>query len=131
VTDVLVVDDDDETREAWADAFLANGFSVHSAADGFAAWQMLENAVIPVVVADLRMPRMSGGVLCERLRENSRLSDTVFIFVSGELTPPAFVRYDCYLRKPVVMEELFSIIDRLLHHSGRHFGTPPAKSEKR
>ena len=67
----------------------------------------------------------------ERLRENSTLSNTVFILVSGELTPTAFVRYDCYLRKPVAMEKLFAVVDRLLHHSGRHFGTISPKSDKR
>ncbi|MGF7136564.1 two-component system response regulator ChvI [Paraburkholderia sp. EB58] len=111
---VLLVDDDGDTLAAWTEACAQGGYSVLAAADGVAAWNILTTAHVDAVVSDLRMPRMSGGLLCERVREQRWLADRVFILVSGELTPPACVRYDCYMRKPLDFGELFAALRRLL-----------------
>lgn len=110
---VLLVDDDSGTLAAWTEGCVQEGYNVLSASDGETAWNVLTTMHVDAVVSDLRMPGMSGGVLCERLREAPWLADKIFILVSGELTPPAFVRYDCYLRKPLDFQELFAALHRL------------------
>ena len=67
-----------------------------------------------IVVADWRMPVMSGSVLCYHVRNEQSLAEIVFILVSGEPSPPAFVYYDGFLRKPLDPSELLSAMDRLL-----------------
>jgi hypothetical protein len=37
---------------------------------------------------------MSGSALCSHIRSVPRLAELVFILVSAEPSPPAFVRYD-------------------------------------
>jgi two-component system response regulator ChvI len=111
---VLLVDDDSDTLATWTEACAQGGYNVLTAADGEAAWNILTTTHVDAVVSDLRMPRMSGGLLCERMREQRLLADRVFILVSGELTPPAFVRYDCYMRKPLDFGELFAALSRLM-----------------
>jgi two-component system response regulator ChvI len=129
MTTLLLVEDDAGTLEAWAEACSQEGYSIHCAYDGLAAWELLTTKPVDVVISDLRMPRMSGGVLCERIRESRTLSDTIFILVSGELTPPAFVRYDCYLRKPLPMAELLATVLRLATSADRNFGAGPTRSK--
>lgn len=110
---ILLVDDDESTLEGWR-AALSLTHEVVTACDGFEAWDKLLAQSVDAVVADLRMPRMSGGVLCERIREHPRLGVLPVLLVSGELSPPAFVRYDSYLRKPVDPRQLQETIERLL-----------------
>jgi CheY-like chemotaxis protein len=69
---------------------------------------------VDVVVADWRMPVMSGSELCHRLRTVPGLPDVAFILISGEPSPPAFVSYDGFLRKPVDGDVLLATMRRLL-----------------
>lgn len=115
----LLVDDEPATLDAWATAFQQAGYEILTAHDGVEAFDLLRTAKVDYVIADLRMPRMSGGVLCERMRDDATIADAIFILVSGELTPPAFVRYDGYFRKPLDMAALFETMQRLRSSSER------------
>lgn len=115
MTTVLLVDDDPETLAAWAICCAQEGYGVQTSRDGQHALSLLDAMRIDIVVADWRMPRMSGSALCQAVRNNPVLADTLFILVSGESSPPAFVRYDAFLRKPLDYSELFSTMCRLLN----------------
>jgi two-component system, OmpR family, response regulator ChvI len=110
---ILLVDDDELALASWC-AALSTNHQLVAVHDGLEAWERLQTVPIDAVIADLRMPRMSGGVLCEKIRENPRFAKLPVVLVSGELSPPAFVRYDSYLRKPVSIEQLRDTIERLL-----------------
>jgi CheY-like chemotaxis protein len=60
------------------------------------------------------MPKMSGSALCHHVRNAPGLAGTIFILVSAESSPPAFVQYDSFLRKPVDVPELLATMRRLL-----------------
>lgn len=113
MTTVLLADDEPETLAGWEHACVSEGYEVFTARDGEEALAILNARDIDIVVADWHMPRMSGGALCHRIRSEASLAKKVFILVSGELTPPAFVHYDCYLRKPVTMGSMFAVMRRL------------------
>lgn len=114
MTTVLLVDDEPETLAAWEACCEQDGYNVKTALDGCAALEVLSATPIDVVVADWRMPRMSGSALCQRIRNMPSLADEIFILVSAEPSPPAFVRYDGFLRKPIDFPELFATMQRLL-----------------
>ncbi|AXE95714.1 response regulator [Paraburkholderia sp. SIMBA_050] len=121
MTTVLLVDDEPETLAAWEICCEHDGFDVKAAPDGRAALDILRSANVDVVVADWRMPVMSGSALCQQIRNTPGLADTVFILVSAEPSPPAFVRYDGFLRKPVEVPELLATMRRLLaEHAADH-----------
>lgn len=111
---VLLVDDDVETLDAWQGVCEAHGYATCLAEDGRVALDMLRERDVDVVVADWRMPVMSGSVLCHHVRHEQNLAEIVFILVSGEPSPPAFVYYDGFLRKPLDPTDLLSAMDRLL-----------------
>lgn len=111
---VLLVDDDSEALAAWSACCAADGFEVKCATDGQSALAMFVDSPVDIVVADWRMPVMSGSELCHRLRTLPGLADVTFILVSGEPSPPAFVNYDGFLRKPVDGQLLLATMRRLL-----------------
>jgi two-component system, OmpR family, response regulator ChvI len=120
---VLLVDDDAQTLEAWAALCAADGFEVTSASDGQSALAAFMESPVDVVVADWRMPVMSGSELCHRLRTVPGLPDVAFILISGEPSPPAFVSYDGFLRKPVDGSVLLATMRRLLVERVSHRGS--------
>lgn len=117
---VLLVDDDAETLAAWEATCIAGGFDVKSASDGQTALAMFIESPVDIVVADWRMPVMSGSELCHRLRTLPGLADVTFVLISGEPSPPAFVSYDGFLRKPVNGEMLLATMRRLLVDNVQH-----------
>jgi two-component system response regulator ChvI len=117
---VLLVDDDAETLAAWAAICSADGFEVQTASNGQIALEMFIKSPVNIVVADWRMPVVSGSELCHRLRTLPGIADVAFILVSGEPSPPAFVSYDGFLRKPVDGKILLATMRRLLADNVSH-----------
>jgi CheY-like chemotaxis protein len=125
---VLLVDDDLETLAAWAMSCTAEGYTVRTASDGQLALEMFIASPADVVIADWRMPVMSGSELCHRLRTLPGLADVAFILISGEPSPPAFVSYDGFLRKPVDVPLLLETMRRLLVDHVTHRDTKPGRT---
>ncbi|MGF6872917.1 response regulator [Paraburkholderia sp. MM5477-R1] len=83
---------------------------------------------VNIVVADWRMPVMSGSELCHRLRTLPGLADVAFILVPGERGPPAFVSYDGFLRKPVDGQMLLATMQWMLADNVTHRETQRGKA---
>lgn len=64
---ILVVDDDDDIREAICETLKNRGFDCATAADGREALQYLKTHCVDVVLADYRMPVMGGAELLKAL----------------------------------------------------------------
>ncbi len=68
LTRVLVVDDEESQRTALAGMIALWGYAVETAADGEEALDKLQSFGAHVLVTDLKMPRMDGMELLQRLR---------------------------------------------------------------
>ena len=69
---ILVVDDDETTREFLAVLLQGKGYGVESAADGEEAWNLLKGETgYEVVITDLNMPVTDGLQLLQRMREHA------------------------------------------------------------
>lgn len=81
----LVVDDDVVSRMALMDLLSAYGvFELREADDGQAAWDMLAAGLCPVICfCDVRMPRLSGIDLLQRMKAEPRLAGVPFVLVSS------------------------------------------------
>lgn len=81
----LVVDDDIVSRMALVDLLSAYGvFDLAEAEDGEAAWELLEGGLVPAICfCDVRMPRVSGIDLLERMKGTPRLAAVPFVLVSS------------------------------------------------
>jgi two-component system chemotaxis response regulator CheY len=81
----LVVDDDIVSRMALMDLLAAYGvFELIEAEDGAAAWALLEQGLRPeICFCDVRMPRMSGIDLLQRMKADAQLAGVPFVLVSA------------------------------------------------
>ncbi len=81
----LVVDDDIVSRMALIDLLSVYGvFDLVEAEDGEAAWTLLEAGLRPVICfCDVRMPRMSGIDLLQKMKGRPDLASLPFVLVSS------------------------------------------------
>ena len=82
---VLVVDDDSISRKAMVHLLGSfDGLRCAQAEDGEDAWAQLQTGLLPLLVCcDVRMPRLSGLDLLQRLRAHAPTREIPFILVSS------------------------------------------------
>lgn len=110
-TTVLLVDDEQLLRQAYADS-LKSEYIVITAENGEAALAAM-NDDIDVVVLDRRMPGLGGTDVLERLRDNGY---DVPVAVVSAIDPDGEEmdqQADAYLFKPVGREDLLTTIEQL------------------
>lgn len=109
---VLIVEDDEDIREAIRDALEEDGIRVTSCEDGAAALDAAKGICFRVVVTDYQMPGMTGVEVTRLLR--ARCPDSFIIGLSGEKREKDFLAAgaDVFIRKPFSFEELISLIEQ-------------------
>ncbi|MBA5690066.1 response regulator [Duganella sp. LX47W] len=82
---VLVVDDDVVSRMVLMHLVDSCGtFDIVEAEDGADAWQQLEAGLRPAICfCDLRMPRLSGMELLQRIKQHAELQAMPFVLVTS------------------------------------------------
>ena len=65
---IMIVDDEREIRELLSRHFRYLGYDVTLASDGMDALAKMEDERVDIVISDIKMPRMDGVMLLERLR---------------------------------------------------------------
>lgn len=117
---VLLVDDEPfilQGLKAVVD-WNAEGFDVvKSCANGLEAYEYLKDNKVDVILADIKMPVMTGLELLKKIREE-KVSDAFFIILTGfkEFTYiQTALRYDCmeYMLKPVEKTELLGLLRKI------------------
>ena len=84
---ILVIEDDDPTREFVAELLSKSGFSVRAAADGAQAQNQVAAALPELVILDLILPDVSGFQLLSEWRRDPRTANLpVFVLTSKDLT---------------------------------------------
>ena len=82
---ILLVDDDTKLLEIHAAVFRDAGFDVTTAEDGAAAWALLESGERPdIVMTGIRMPKMSGFDLFQKMRADAALRATPVVVYSHQ-----------------------------------------------
>jgi CheY-like chemotaxis protein len=114
-SDILVVDDDADIREALREALALEGYRVAVAANGREAWEWLQSSAAPsLVLLDLMMPVMDGGELLGLVRGDDRLRGIPVILVTafGSLAAAFASRSQACLAKPLDLEDLMALVAR-------------------
>lgn len=102
---VLIIDDDEDTREALSEALSEAGFLVDQVATAAAALRRIDEGGEPdVILLDLRMPGMDGAQFLER----TQLGRARVIVLTGDASGRVlrFARDAKLLAKPVDLEAL-------------------------
>jgi two-component system response regulator PilR (NtrC family) len=114
---VLVVNDEECTRQIAARLLETYGFHVDIAADGADAIHHLSNAQYDAVILDVVMPRVDGrGVLIHLARTNpTMIGRTVLVASAAHEASEAQLDEVCrVLVKPVAVGQLIHAIDECL-----------------
>ena len=111
----LVVDDDEGVRYTLAAILEDAGVEVHQARDGIEGLAQVEAVDPHLVLTDLRMPRLDGFGLLERLRVRVPAPLVVMITANGnERDAIAAIKLGAfdYFRKPFEPDVLEAVIER-------------------
>lgn len=119
---ILLVDDEENARIALSRLLTRGGYIVDTVANGFEALNHLREHDVNLIVTDINMPEMDG---IEFLREVNRSfpgSNVIMITAYGgvesyieAINLGAFE----YINKPVKIEELKSVLERIFSGEGR------------
>lgn len=115
--DVLIVDDDQTTREGLRELLVSNGFSVVTADDGPQALDVIRGHDVGVVLLDVLLPGMSGLDVLACCAQEKRPAKIVV--VTGLDTPETVLgalREHAYefVAKPIEFTRLVDIVRRAL-----------------
>ena len=80
---VLVIEDDDATRELLTDSLIEVGYGVMTAASAEVALQLLDVETPDLVLSDVHMRGMSGIELCASLKADPRFQLTPVVLLTG------------------------------------------------
>lgn len=115
--EVLVADDRETNRDLLARLLRQAGFDTREASDGEEALESLRERPAPLVLMDLRMPKLDGLGAVRAIRDDPALAEAVVIAVSASAFPEfqeQAVRqgFDDFVAKPIRAQELFAKIEQ-------------------
>ena len=124
---ILAVEDDAVARAVLRQALRRLGHEAVEAADGDAAWELLQkNDTVRVVVSDWMMPNSDGLDLCRRIRGRLGAEYIYFILLTSRdateenQTAAADAGVDDFLTKPLDLPELWTrlrVAERILRYT--------------
>ena len=117
MTNILVVDDDQNMRGSLCEALTRHGYNAESAGDAETALRMAETGNFQAVITDIKMPGKSGLELLEELKRLKPETPVILITAYGTMdTAVDAIRKgaDDYLLKPFGADALAKSLRRVL-----------------
>jgi two-component system chemotaxis response regulator CheY len=110
--DILLAEDDDDLREAMADALSDASYSVKAVRNGRDALEWLEDNTLPpkLILLDLMMPVMDGWQFLDERQKTPRIAavPVMVLSASGDFTRGS--TSIGFMRKPVAMKSLLAVV---------------------
>jgi two-component system NtrC family sensor kinase len=116
---ILVADDEPTVLELFARLLRQEGADVTAARDGTEAWDRMGECEFDLVIADLRMPNLSGQELYERVAEERPDLLRRFVFATGDLVRPETTSFleglpNRILTKPLEVETVRRVLSQAI-----------------
>ncbi len=115
---ILLVDDDPEIIESMRIALGALGYEILVARDGNQGLTLADTQDPDLVILDMMMPKRSGFLVLERLRQTRKVPTRVIMITANEgnrhKAYAEMLGVDDYIRKPFPMDRLIESVQRLL-----------------
>jgi two-component system response regulator HydG len=122
---ILVVDDNPEMAETLADILELKGYTVHAAASGAEALEILQDQPVDILLTDVKMPGMNGLELYRETRKLYPRLITIFMtaYSADELIQQGMAEgVKTILDKPLDMNflvRLLSVYGRIIAEAGK------------
>jgi two-component system, OmpR family, phosphate regulon response regulator PhoB len=114
VLDVLVIEDDDDSREAMVQILKMEGYRPSSAADGKTGVNKAREVVPDLILLDLNLPDIHGKQIIQMLRKDQSLDRTPILVLtaSGRMEAQSAIEMgaNAYFIKPIEFDTLLRSI---------------------
>lgn len=122
---VMIVEDDRNINKLMM-LSVGKGFDVKQIYDGTEALKRIKYEKPDLVILDLMLPGTDGLEICQTVKKDKNLADTIVIIVSAmDATSNRFkgIKYgaDYYIKKPFDPAELRSLVNIFLRKKGKKF----------
>src|SRR5690349_3201487 len=110
---ILIVEDEENERTGLSELVSAWGYRVETAADGAAGLEKIQAWSPSIVITDMKMPRMGGLELLERLADQTHVMAVIVMTAQGTIDSAVQAMrmgaYD-YITKPIDTNRLRTIL---------------------
>jgi DNA-binding response OmpR family regulator len=116
---IIIVEDEPDTAEMFAEMLRLNGYRVLSSYGGAAAIALISKEKTDAVVLDLMMPDLSGLEVLSYMQRDPRLVNVPVVIVSAKGLPSDIRQglqagASLYLTKPVAYRDLINALEQAL-----------------
>lgn len=124
---IVLIDDNDDSREVTAVLLTSLGHQVFTAPDGISGIQTAFAEAPSIALIDIGLPGIDGYEVARRLRADPRTSNVRLIAVTGygseDVSTQALnAGFDLHLVKPVQIERLTEVINGFMNFVPTHTG---------
>jgi len=112
----LIIEDDEDLANIFAEALRGVGYEVEHVADGKLALERLRGENVPfIVLLDMHLPHVSGGDLLNTIKEDNRFEKSTILITTADARMGDMYREqaDFVLIKPISFVQLRDITARL------------------
>jgi DNA-binding response OmpR family regulator len=114
---ILVIDDDPDIRADLQMLLEDQGYRVITAPDGQSGLKRAISERPSLVIVDMMMPKMSGFIVLERLKQNEVRPTPVIMLTGNESDQQRafaeFLGVDAYLNKPIATKRLLESVRQI------------------
>ncbi len=133
---VFILDDEPDIVEVLSEILAEEGYAPQGAGDPLRALEMIEQSEPDVLLLDLRLPRMDGREVFERVQKRFPDMPVIIITAHGDIpTAVEFIRRGAFefLEKPLSRDRVLTAVRNAVEKARlqrmqsayRHWATPP------
>jgi DNA-binding NtrC family response regulator len=116
---ILLVEDDDSTRELIEEILVLEGYKITSAINGLEAKELLQKEKFNLLITDFKMPGLNGLELLAWCNEEKINSPMIFMTAETNLIPEESAALSnsqaIIIQKPLNLVLFFNSIKKMLH----------------
>ena len=112
----LIIEDDEDLANIFAEALRGVGFEVEHVADGKIAQERLISGTVPfLILLDMHLPHVSGGELLTNMKQDERFANTIMILTTADarMGEAYSDQADFVMIKPISFVQLRDLTSRL------------------
>jgi two-component system cell cycle response regulator DivK len=112
----LIIEDDEDLANIFAEALRGVGFEVEHVADGKIAQERLKSGTVPfLILLDMHLPHVSGGELLTKMKQDERFANTIMILTTADarMGQAYSDQADFVMIKPISFVQLRDLTSRL------------------
>jgi DNA-binding response OmpR family regulator len=120
---ILIADDEPNILVSLEFLMKREGYAVHVARDGVEALEVLRRVHPRLVLLDVMMPRKTGFEVCQEIRQDESIKDTLVLMLTAKGRETDVVKglalgANAYMTKPFSTRELVLKVSALLEAAG-------------